>query len=162
MVHSFRRCPDSRPCSGLLRLVAVKTNNAVQDPSDSIHMQLSPAQIWDGMFYMGHFDGPTPKRHRLWSNCKDLIDTITERAGFMSREEMRRYTQKTVVRYTDSNGVKRHTGKPKELQKSQPLDANLMYSKPVQLLNPKSCTSIGRLSQGSTPKPLPTSWRSIS
>lgn len=73
---------------------------------------------------MGHFNGPTPKRRRLWSNCKDLIDTITEKAGFMSREEMGRFAQKTAVHFIDRNGVKRHTGKPKALQKSQPLDAN--------------------------------------
>ena len=72
---------------------------------------------------MGHFNGPTPKRHRLWSNCKDLIDVITEKAGFMSRQQMSQFTRKTVTHHVDANGVKRHTGKPKELQQSQPLDA---------------------------------------
>ncbi|CAE7513334.1 unnamed protein product, partial [Symbiodinium sp. KB8] len=67
----------------------------------------------------GSFLPEMPRFQTLFRTFEDLIDTITERAGFMSREEMRRYTQKTVVRYTDSNGVKRHTGKPKELQKSQ-------------------------------------------
>ena len=74
---------------------------------------------------MGHFNGPTPKRHRLWSNCKDLIDTITEKAGFMSREEMGRFGEKTTVKHVDRNGVKRHTGKPKALQQSQLLGCKL-------------------------------------
>ncbi|CAE6956403.1 unnamed protein product [Symbiodinium sp. CCMP2592] len=49
----------------------------------------------------------------------DLIDTITEKAGFMSREEMGQFMQKTAVHFVDIHGVKRHTGKPKALQKSQ-------------------------------------------
>ena len=90
---------------------------------------------------MGHFNGPTPKRHRLWSNCKDLIDKITEKAGFMSREEMGQFVQKTAVQFVDVHGVKRHTGNPKVLQKSQPLDCILIPQAPWTE-NPKSYPGI--------------------
>ena len=70
---------------------------------------------------MGLFSGPSPKRHRVWSNCKGIVDAITERAGSMSREQMGRLSCRLANHYEDKNGVKRHTGISKELQKSQPL-----------------------------------------
>ncbi|CAE7247836.1 zmpB [Symbiodinium sp. CCMP2592] len=76
-------------------------------------------QVWEGSFWMGLFNGPSPKRHRVWSNCKGIIDAITEKAGSMSREQMSRLPCRLANHYEDKNGVKRHTGKSKELQKSQ-------------------------------------------
>ncbi|CAE7272164.1 unnamed protein product, partial [Symbiodinium sp. CCMP2456] len=71
----------------------------------------------------GSFLPEMPRFQKLFGTFEDLIDVITEKAGFMSRQQMSEFTCKTVVRHVDANGVKRHTGKPKELQKSQPLDS---------------------------------------
>ncbi|CAE7810941.1 unnamed protein product [Symbiodinium sp. CCMP2456] len=57
----------------------------------------------------GSFLPEMPRFQALFRTFEDLIDTITERAGFMSREEMSRFAQKTAVQYTDSNGVKEYT-----------------------------------------------------
>ncbi|CAE6963842.1 unnamed protein product [Symbiodinium sp. CCMP2592] len=81
-------------------------------------------EVWQGYFWMGLFNGPSPKRHRVWSNCKGIIDAISERAGFMSREQMGQLRVRLANHYEDKNGVKRHTGKPKDLQKSQPLGSD--------------------------------------
>ena len=70
---------------------------------------------------MGNFNGPTPKRHRLWSNDIRFIEDVQDRAGFMPRERMAQFKDRLAVHYIDKNGVKRHTGKPKELKESQPL-----------------------------------------
>ncbi|CAE7925841.1 unnamed protein product, partial [Symbiodinium necroappetens] len=78
-------------------------------------------EVWNGSFWMGHFNGPTPKRHRLWSNDKCLIEAVQERAGAMSRERMSQFKERLAVHYVDKNGVKRHTGKPQGLKNSQPL-----------------------------------------
>ena len=36
-------------------------------------------QVYTGSFWMGAFRGATAKRHRLWSNCKDLLNEVVRR-----------------------------------------------------------------------------------
>ncbi|CAE7797998.1 unnamed protein product [Symbiodinium sp. CCMP2592] len=72
----------------------------------------------------GSFLPEMPRFQKLFSTFENLIDVIVEKAGFMSKQQMSQFQRKTAVHHVDANGVKRHTGKPKELQQSQPLDAN--------------------------------------
>lgn len=73
------------------------------------------------MFYMGKFNGPTPKRHRLWSNDENFLKLVAEKAGYMSRQEQSLCSTKTARSYLDRWGVKRHVGDKKALQESQNL-----------------------------------------
>ena len=70
---------------------------------------------------MGKFSGPTPKRHKLFSNDEHLLSRIAARAGFMSREEQAACTVKTATKYVDRAGVKRHVGNKRALKESQNL-----------------------------------------
>ena len=36
-------------------------------------------QVFSGSFWMGAFNGATAKRHRLWSNCKELLKEVVRR-----------------------------------------------------------------------------------
>ena len=74
---------------------------------------------------MGCFGGPTAKPHRLWCNDKALLESLLRKGGYMSRELLATFSTSLVTKYTDRNGVKRYSGKPKELKNSQPLDCNL-------------------------------------
>jgi hypothetical protein len=38
-------------------------------------------------FTWGKFNGPTPKRHRLWSNDENFLKLVAEKFGYMSRQE---------------------------------------------------------------------------
>ena len=70
---------------------------------------------------MGKFSGPTPKRHKLFSNDEQLLNEIATRAGFMSRVEQAACTVKTATKYVDRAGVKRHVGNKHTLKESQNL-----------------------------------------
>lgn len=74
---------------------------------------------------MGRFNGPTPKRHRLWSNDQQLLGHIADRAGYMSRSEQSACTLKTAKVYVDRWGVKRRVGIKQNLRDSQRLCSNL-------------------------------------
>ena len=91
----------------------------------SIHKRAP--QVWTGMFYMGRFGGASPKRHRLWSNDRSLIQDICDRAGYMSRADQASCTARTTRKYTDKNGVKRCVGIKDALRESQQL-ANSFWS----------------------------------
>ena len=70
---------------------------------------------------MGCFGGSTAKPHRLWSNDQGLLDSLLRKGGYMSRELLNTFTTSLVNKYVDKHGVKRYSGKPKELKASQPL-----------------------------------------
>ena len=77
------------------------------------------------MFYMAKYNGPTPKRHWIWSNDESLVNGIIMDAGRMTREEMQRCSGKPLVRkYVDKQGKKRHAGNKEALRASQMLDCN--------------------------------------
>ena len=42
----------------------------------------SLAQVFTGCFWMGHFNGNTAKRHKLWSNDKSLLEAIVAEGAF--------------------------------------------------------------------------------
>lgn len=70
---------------------------------------------------MGMFDGPSAKRHTLWSNCQALVQRIMDRGEQMTPGKMA--SLKPLCRYyTDKNGVKRKVSKRDELKASQILD----------------------------------------
>ena len=78
-----------------------------------------------GSFYMGKFNGPTPKRHKLWSNDAGLVNGVLEEAGYMSKEEMKRCRGSPLVKkYIDKKGVKRCIGIKANLRSSQNLARN--------------------------------------
>lgn len=68
---------------------------------------------------MGRFGARTPKPHRVWSNDGDLITLLCRRAGYMSREQQNACEGRTVKKYVDVKGVKRHVGLKDELRASQ-------------------------------------------
>ena len=68
---------------------------------------------------MGRFAGRTPKPHRIWSNDMELVQSICDRAGYMSREQQRTCVGQTTRKYIDSAGVKRCVGIKDELRSSQ-------------------------------------------
>lgn len=63
-------------------------------------------QVYATMFYMGNCGGATPKRHKLWSNDKSLLDEIGNQAGYMSRSMQNSFTTKTTHKYVDKRGGK--------------------------------------------------------
>ena len=70
-------------------------------------------------FYMGKFNGETPKRHRVWSNDHMFLSEIVNRAGYMSRQEQQACHVKTTRKYIDKKGVSRCMGIKDVLKKSQ-------------------------------------------
>lgn len=81
----------------------------------------APFKVYTTMFYMGKFNGPSPKRHRLWSNDSGLLDLIGSRAGYMSRIEQAACPVRTARTYYDKRGVKRRVGNKEALRDSQTL-----------------------------------------
>lgn len=73
---------------------------------------------------MGKFNGPTPKRHRLFSNDRDFLQPIADAAGYMSRVEQSQCKVKTARSYHDKQGVRRHVGNKETLRDSQKLCFN--------------------------------------
>ena len=86
---------------------------------------------------MGMFDGPSAKRHTLWSNEQQLIQAVMDRAHRMSPGKMS--TLKPLCHYyVDSLGVKRRIGKRDELKSSQILDLTYsMYAPRQDPLRPR-------------------------
>ena len=70
---------------------------------------------------MGKFGGPTPKRHRLWGNDREMLQAVASEAGYMSREEQDRCPLKTARHYVDRKGIKRCVGNKDVLKNSQTL-----------------------------------------
>ena len=70
---------------------------------------------------MGVFGAATPKPHILYSNDKGLVDAICQKAGYMSRDDQRKCTGSTTVKYVDKRGAKRRTGIKTALKDSQRL-----------------------------------------
>ena len=95
---------------------------------------LSPVKVYGCTFYMGKFNGPTPKRHRLFSNDRNFLQPISDIAGYMSRLEQSQCKVKTARSYHDKQGVRRHVGNKETLRDSQ----KLCY-------NSKICFSLGQL-----------------
>jgi hypothetical protein len=85
---------------------------------------LSPPKVFGTTFYMGKFNGPTPKRHRLFSNDRDFLQPIADAAGYMSRVEQSQCKVKTARSYHDKQGVRRHVGNKETLRDSQKLCFN--------------------------------------
>ena len=70
---------------------------------------------------MGLFQGPSPKRHRVWSNDENMVQALITRAGTMPRNVMESFSTTLVNKYVDVLGVHRRVGKKKELRASQSL-----------------------------------------
>ncbi len=78
-------------------------------------------EVYSGAFYMGAMGGPTPKRHRLWSNDRALLDGIVDAAGYLSAAARAALPGDSLVRiYYDHKGNRRHAGIPGRLRNSQP------------------------------------------
>ena len=80
-----------------------------------------PWQVFYGRFWMGQFNGETAKPHVIWSNDRNLIQAIMDRGGSITRSKMAGFKKKLATSYTDKSGVRRHSGKKKELKESQKL-----------------------------------------
>ena len=79
-------------------------------------------QAYRGMFYMGKFNGPSPKRHILWCNDEEAINLVLAVAGSMTKAEMKECKGEPLVRKTTTKqGVKRYSGNKDALRASQSL-----------------------------------------
>ena len=66
------------------------------------------------------YGGPTPKRHKIWSNDEYLVNDITAEASSMTREEMAKLPGAPLVKkYVDKSGQQRCTGVRTRLKASQ-------------------------------------------
>ena len=63
-----------------------------------------PLQVFCGSFYMGKFNAETPKRHKLWSNDRALLEGVVQKAGYMSREEQNKCPGQTTKKYVAQGG----------------------------------------------------------
>lgn len=79
------------------------------------------SQVWSSRFWMGQFCSTSPKPHIIYSNDEVLVQRISERAGYMSREDQARLPTRTSKTYKDRFGVKRCVGLKKEMRESQHL-----------------------------------------
>ena len=80
-------------------------------------------QAFRTCFYMGNFsETGSPKKHLLWSNDEGMLQMIHDRAGYMSRAEQSKRSDKLTKTYVDSTGRKRCVGIRKKLKQSQILD----------------------------------------
>jgi len=68
---------------------------------------------------MGQFCSESPKPHIIYSNDEIITQRISERAGYMSREDQSRLPTRTSKTYKDRFGVKRCVGLKKEMRESQ-------------------------------------------
>lgn len=86
------------------------------------------AEVWSTTFYMGKFNGPTAKPHRLWSNDEGLLELIHQQAGTLTSEERKALSGAPLARtYTDRQGKKRFAGIPEKLKLSQRLGFCVYY-----------------------------------
>ena len=72
-------------------------------------------QVSFGNFWMALFGAPTPKGHVLYSNDKEIVESIVEEAGSLPVAKRRKLCnqagyQPLVTSYIDDNGLKRHCG----------------------------------------------------
>lgn len=71
---------------------------------------------------MGCFNGPTSKRHKLWSGSKSVLEEIIAGATFMSKAIRLQLPGTPLVhKYVDKKGKKRYAGIPHALKASQTL-----------------------------------------
>lgn len=83
-------------------------------------------KVFSSTFYMGRFNGPTSKRHKLWSGSKSVLEDIVDGATYMPRALRLRLPGKPLVhKYVDSKGKKGYAGIPKALKDSQTLGFKL-------------------------------------
>ena len=67
---------------------------------------------------MGIFGSGSPKRHRLFSNDKALVERLCEKAGYMSRADQSNCTTKLTTKYIDKSGKSRCVGVKTALKES--------------------------------------------
>ena len=83
--------------------------------------RLNRLKVWATIFYMGCFRAATPKRHKVYSNNKQLLEDLHWRAGYMSKEDQAAFETKLVRKYIDKHGVRRCVGIRDKLRDSQHL-----------------------------------------
>ena len=50
----------------------------------AVHLQIMLTQVFSCSFWMGAFNGNTAKRHRLWSNCRELLEEVVKQGAGMT------------------------------------------------------------------------------
>ena len=71
------------------------------------------------MWYMGKFQGPSPKRHVGWSNDEQFMQQIVTRGGYLSIPERQALGESKLVRKDVKNGKKTFSGNKTALRASQ-------------------------------------------
>ena len=78
------------------------------------------AKVFKGGFWMGMFNGPTPKRHMIWTNDEKVVRTVDARAGYLPASLKAELSgEPLVTKHVDKNGVMRQTGVKRKLKASQ-------------------------------------------
>lgn len=68
---------------------------------------------------MGNFNSPSPKPHIMYSNDRQLIVALCERAGYMRKSDIAKCPIRTSKTYIDKKGIKRSVGCKKAMRESQ-------------------------------------------
>ena len=76
---------------------------------------------------MMNFGGPTAKRHMLYCNDALVVQTVQNRAGYLSKAKRESLTKHSLVsKHVDRNGLVRQTGLKKVLKQSQHISLALV------------------------------------
>lgn len=107
-------------CLGLCLVANLELSNVL------LRCSRMSSEVFTTSFWMGAFQGPTAKRHRLWSNSRSLLQGIFQHGGYMSRAAMQALPGGPLVKkYKDKNGIARCTGLKEKLRQSQLLDSEV-------------------------------------
>ena len=123
--------------------------------------QCSPGRSSVAGSGLGQFNGETAKPHVIWSNDRNLIQAILDRGGSVARSKMAGFKKKLATTYTDKSGVRRHSGKKKELKESQKLGFITLALPRLAVTaswHDHSCCSSMRMCPGPTRQNLEISW----
>ena len=53
-------------------------------------------EVWSTTYYMGKYNGPTAKPHRLWSNDEGLLEVIHQQAGTLTQGRAQGFIGRTT------------------------------------------------------------------
>ena len=85
-------------------------------------------QVYTTTIFMGAFGSGSPKPHQLHSNDYGLLESLSNEAGYMSKDDRDKCPVQTTRRYIDSNGKRRCVGIPSALKESAYLVMKMLSS----------------------------------
>ena len=79
--------------------------------SECVNLHVAVNQAYFGGFWMGMFEGPSAKRHQIWSSDEAVVQSLIDKAETM--EPGKTFAKTLCNSYVDKHGIRRHTGKRK-------------------------------------------------